>query len=95
MAKFLTVSTASHGKLLIPQEKFIIVLKSTNTQSRITYESSNANNQIIITHNTDSGNVVSTFIQDKMIELAQSSWKDSVIDITDSCPIEITNLTIS
>ena len=98
MDKFFKVSTASNGTLMIPASDIIWV----NTQGG-GYTATDlflANNStfdvVTITHAADTSAIkMVTFLQNQLIQVAQSKWSESVLDITDNSPLVISNVTIA
>lgn len=102
MAKFLTIDTGANGKFLIPADGFVFTRKSSSTpllSTVIFYESSNNLDVISITYDAVSSSDEDKFfqfIQDEMIDLAQTNWRNAVVDITDRIPkpFNVTNVSI-
>ena len=98
MDKFFKVSTAANGTLVIPASDIIWV----NTQGG-GYTATDlflANNStfdvVTVTHAADTSAIkMVTYLQNKLIEVAQGKWSESVLDITDDSPLVISNVTIS
>ncbi len=102
MAKFLTIDTGANGKFLLPADGFVFTRKSTTTpllSTVIFYESSNSLDVVVITYDavssSDDDNFAQ-FIENEMIDLAQTNWRNAVVDITDRIPkpFNITNVSI-
>ncbi len=95
MAKFLTI-TVSGKDYIIPQNGFIVVLQelSDNTKTNVNYVSPNNDYEILLEHAADTGKLVQDFIKDKFKEMAETNWTNATIDITNDCPIEITDITL-
>ena len=103
MAKFLTIDTGDNGKFLIPADGFVFTRKSTGSPSITTvifYESPNSLDTLAITYDavssSDEDNFAE-FIENEMIDLAQTNWRNAVVDITDRIPnpFNVTNVSIS
>ena len=99
MAKFLTIDTGANGKFLIPADGFVMTRRSSATNTYIFYESSNNLDLIAITYDAVSSSDEDKFfqfIQDEMIDLAQTNWRNAVVDITDRIPkpFNVTNVSI-
>jgi len=99
MAKFLTIDTGANGKFLLPADGFVLSRRSSATTTYIFYESSNSLDNISLIYDSVSGSdeyALTKFIQDEMVNLAQTNWRNAVVDITDRIPkpYNITNVTI-
>ena len=98
MDKFFKVSTAANGTLVIPASDIIWV----NTQGG-GYTATDlflANNStfdvVTVTHAADTSAIkMVTYLQNKLIEVAQGKWSESVLDITDDSPLLISYVKIS
>ena len=99
MKKFLKVDTASNGTLIIPADKMVWIATNASTQTLIYQIGVGDEFDIVtITHADDSaaaGNTMITYIQDMFIEVAQSKWSESVLDITANSPKLISNVTFA
>ena len=99
MKKFLKVDTASNGTLIIPADKMVWIATNASTQTLIYQLGAGDEFDIVtITHADDSaaaGNTMITYIQDMFIEVAQSKWSESVLDITANSPKLISNVTFA
>jgi|TARA_R110000787_G_scaffold43486_3_gene106657 hypothetical protein len=98
MDKFFKVSTASNGTLMIPASDIIWVntLGGGYTQSVLYLANNSTFDLITVTHAADSVAIkMVTYLQNKLIEVAQGKWSESVLDITDDSPLVISNVTIS
>ena len=99
MKKFLKVDTASNGTLIIPADKMVWIATNASTQTLIYQIGVGDEFDIVtITHADDSaaaGNTMITYIQDMFIEVAQSKWSESVLDITANSPRLISNVTFA
>ncbi len=98
MAKFLKVNTATNGKFLIPADGFVFARRGSSTQTFIYIESSNNFESIILINDpvtSSDEQALVQFIQDEMVDLAQTHWTNAVVDITDRIPkpYNITNVT--
>jgi len=102
MAKFLTIDTGANGKFLIPADGFVYTRKSSSSPSTTTvifYESSNNLDLIAIAYDavssSDEDNFAQ-FIENEIIDLAQTNWRNAVVDITDRMPkpFNVTNVSI-
>jgi hypothetical protein len=94
MAKFLKIDTGANGKFLIPSDGFIFAKRNTNTDTLIFYTSDNNLESIAIFHDSTTGSEVADFIQDEMVRLAETNWRNAVVDITGKSPFTITDLAI-
>jgi hypothetical protein len=94
MAKFLKIDTGANGKFLIPSDGFIFAKRNTNTDTLIFYTSANNLESIAIFHDSTTGSEVADFIQDEMVRLAETNWRNAVVDITGKSPFTITDLAI-
>ena len=100
MAKFLTIDTGANGKFLIPADGFIFSRKESDIKTYIFLESNPFYlDTLVLTYDSVSGfdeNALTKFIQDEMVELAQTHWTNAVVDITDRIPkpFNVTNVTI-
>ena len=103
MAKFLTIDTGANGKFLIPADGFVFTRKSSSTPLTTTvifYESANNSDVIEIIYDavssSDDDNFAQ-FIENEMIDLAQTNWRNAVVDITDRTPkpFNVTNVRIN
>lgn len=99
MAKFLTIDTGANGKFLLPADGFVLSRRSSATTTYIFYESANSLDNVSLVYDSVSGSdeyALTKFIQDEMVELAQTHWTNAVVDITDRVPkpYNITNVTI-
>lgn len=94
MAKFLKIDTGANGKFLFPADGFIWLKKNNNTSTFVIYTSANPQEIVKIFHDSTTGHEVSDFFQNQMVNLAETNWRNAVVDITDKCPITITNVTI-
>jgi len=88
MAKFLKFSYSGQS-FLLPADGFIMAKKVTGTTTDLHYISPNAEDKITITHSTQSGNEIPDFIQNEIINLAQTNWRNAVVDITSSSPLTL------
>mgnify|MGYP003647588137 FL=1 len=99
MKKFLKVDTATNGNLIIPADKMVWVATNATTETIIYQLGVGDEFDIVtITHADDSaaaGNTMITYIQDMFIEVAQSKWSESVLDITANSPRLISNVTFA
>jgi hypothetical protein len=99
MKKFLKVDTASNGTLIIPADKMVWIATNASTQTLIYQLGAGDEFDIVtITHADDSaaaGNTMIAYIQDMFIEVAQSKWSESVLDITANSPKLISNVTFA
>ena len=95
MAKFLKATTVSAGKHVVPADNFIMCEKSNATSTVIHYRSENDFDKIVVTHDSLSGHEFSDFLQNQFINLAQTNWRNAVIDITSSAPATIQNIEIT
>ena len=97
MKKFLKVDTATNGNLIIPADKMVWIATNASTQTLIYQIGVGDEFDIVtITHADDSaaaGNTMITYIQDMFVEVAQSKWSESVLDITANSPRLISNVT--
>jgi len=100
MAKFLTIDTGANGKFLLPADGFVFTRKSSSTPLTTTvifYEIPNILDTLAITYDavsiSDTDNFVE-FIENEMIDLAQTHWTNAVVDITDRIPkpFNVTNV---
>ena len=102
MAKFLTIDTGANGKFLIPADGFVYTRKSSSTpllSTVIFYESVNSLDTLVITYDAVSSpddDNFAQFIENEMIDLAQTNWRNAVVDITDRIPkpFNVTNVSI-
>jgi len=102
MAKFLTIDTGDNGKFLIPADGFVYTRKSSSSPSTTTiifYESPNNLDLIAITYDAVSSSDEDNFfqfIENEIIDLAQTNWRNAVVDITDRIPkpFNVTNVSI-
>lgn len=90
MAKFLTIDTGANGKFLIPADGFVFTRIGGNPSGGLLfYETPNNLEYIKIIYDSvsasDEVNLIQ-FIQDEMIGLAQTNWRNAVVDITDRIP---------
>ena len=92
MAKFLKATTVNAGKHVVPADNFIMCKKSSNTVTEAYYEAQNDFDKIVITHGSLSGHEFSDFLQNQLINLAQTNWRNAVVDITSSAPATIENI---
>ncbi len=106
MAKFLTIDTGANGKFLIPADGFVFTKKSTGSPlitTLIFYETPNTPNSLdtlVITYDAVSSsddNNFAQFIENEIIDLAQTNWTNAVVDITDRIPnpFNVTNVSIA
>jgi hypothetical protein len=95
MAKFLKATTVSAGKHVVPADGFIMCKKSSNTVTEAYYEAQNDFDKIVITHGSLSGHEFPEFLQNQLINLAQTNWRNAVVDVTSSAPATIQNIEIS
>jgi hypothetical protein len=102
MAKFLTIDTGANGKFLIPADGFVFARKSSSEPLLTTvifYESPNNLDTLAITYDavssSDAGNFAE-FIENEIVDLAQTNWRNAVVDITDRIPnpFNVTNVSI-
>ena len=94
MAKFLKIDTGANGKFLIPADRFIFAKRNNNTDTLIYYVSANALERIAVFHDSNPASEVADFIQDEIVKLAETNWRNAVVDITGKSPYAITNLAI-
>lgn len=102
MAKFLTIDTGYNGKFLIPADGFVFTRKSSSEPLITTvvfYENTNSLETISITYDAVSSSDVDNFvefIENEMVDLAQTNWRNAVVDITDRIPnpFNVTNVSI-
>ena len=99
MTKFLKVRTSANGDLIMPADKFVMVSTGGGgfTTTVINYLTTGAFDTITLTHaaDTNSGFNMINYIQNQLIQVAQSKWSESVLDITDNSPLVISNVTIA
>ena len=99
MAKFLKVQTAANGNLIMPADKMVMVSTGGGgfTTTIVNFLTTGAFDTITITHGADtaSGYNMINYIQNKLIQVAQGKWSESILDITDGAPTVITNVVIS
>ena len=100
MAKFLTIDTGANGKFLLPADGFIFSRKESDINTYIFVKNNNILDTLVLTYDSVSGfdeNALTKFIQDEMVELAQTHWTNAVVDITDRIPkpYNITNVSIA
>ena len=100
MAKFLTIDTGVEGKFLIPADGFVFSRKESDIKTYIFLKNNNVRDTLVLTYDSVSGfdeNALTKFIQDEMVELAQTHWTNAVVDITDRIPkpYNITNVSIA
>jgi hypothetical protein len=100
MAKFLTIDTGANGKFLIPADGFIFSRKESDIKTYIFLKNNTVFDTLVLTYDSVSGfdeNALTKFIQDEMVELAQTHWTNAVVDITDRIPkpYNITNVSIA
>lgn len=94
MAKFLKIDTGANGEFLIPADGFIWARRNNDASSFLIYISPNIKEIIKITHGSTTGHEVSDFFQNQMVNLAETNWRNAVVDITDKCPFQITDIAI-
>jgi hypothetical protein len=95
MAKFLKATTVNAGKHVVPADGFIMCKKSSNTVTEAHYEAESDVDKIVITHGSLSGHEFPEFLQNQLINLAQTNWRNAVVDVTSSAPATIQNIEIS
>ncbi len=94
MAKFLKIDTGANGKFLIPADRFIFAKRNNNTTTLLYYVSANALERISLFHASNPASEVADFIQDEIVRLAETNWRNAVVDITGKSPFTITDLAI-
>jgi|TARA_R110002050_G_scaffold1231_1_gene8382 hypothetical protein len=99
MTKFLKVRTGANGDLIMPADKFVMVSTGGGsfTTTIINYLTTGAFDTITLTHaaDTNSGFNMINYIQNQLIQVAQSKWSESILDITNDAPTVISNVVIS
>ena len=88
MAKFLTFNNSGQS-FLLPADGFIMAKKGSATSTILYYISANELDQIRLTHEAQSGHEMADFMQDQFINLAQTNWRNAVVNITSSSPLTL------
>lgn len=94
MAKFLTFNYSGQS-FLLPADGFIMAKKTSATQTTLYYMSANDEDQIRLTHASQSGHEIADFIQDQFINLAQTNWRNAAVNITSLSPLTLEGALIS
>ena len=94
MAKFLKVTTVNNGKHVIPADGVIFCKKSNGSNTIIYYEADNVFDQITVEHGNLTGHEFADFLQNQFINLAQTNWRNAVVDITSSAPSTVQSVTM-
>ena len=88
MAKFLTFNYSGQS-FILPADGFIMAKKTLATTTILNYVSANDEDTIRLIHAAQSGHEIADFIQDQFINLAQTNWRNAVVDITSLSPLTL------